>query len=170
MKKRQGIFMDDGIIYLTRPFLSAICLSASTIAWSHCWSGARQHGFWCIGGMDMGGVVQHGQVTGVLNWVDAAYGDCVYDIVWLDYYAHEQQIPMRVWHQYQAHEEDIPHYFKRLHCYECHISLDALRFFVKANNPSGYAWIRDRIMGLLKVTPSQSHATLRDISCYPGVS
>ncbi len=102
-----------------------------------------RYGYGCV-------FVQHGQVTGVLNWVDAAYGDFVYDIAWLGYYAPEQQIPMRVWHQYQAHEEDIPHYFKRLRCYECHISLDALRFFAKANNPSGYAWIRDRIMGLLR--------------------
>jgi hygromycin-B 4-O-kinase len=97
-------------------------------------------------------LIDHGRVTGVLNWVDAAYGDFVYDIAWLGYYVPEQQIPTRVQQRYLAQKGKIPHYTERLRCYECHISLDALRFFAKANNPSAYAWVRERVIGLLNMT------------------
>jgi hygromycin-B 4-O-kinase len=102
------------------------------------------------GGYGFGNVlVQGGRVTAVLDWLDAKYGDFVYDIAWLDFWGPALGYADRFAAYYAAHGREAPHYRERLRCYRCYIALDALRFFAKAGKQDEYRWTRDGILALL---------------------
>jgi hygromycin-B 4-O-kinase len=94
-------------------------------------------------------IVHEGRITGVLDWIDAEYGDFVYDIAGLDLWAPHDTFRERFRQHYAAQDVVIPAYAERIRCYQCHISLNAMRFFAKQNNKAAYDWICDRILSLL---------------------
>ena len=103
------------------------------------------------GGYGFSNVIAHeGSITGVLDWIDAKYGDFVYDIAWLNLWSPEVNFGelFRQFHHQQG--VSIPAYDERLRCYQCYISLDALRFFAKSNQPDAYQWARKRIFDLIR--------------------
>ena len=102
------------------------------------------------GGPGHGNVIVHeGKITGVIDWLDAQYGDFVHDIAALDLWVPEIDFAGRFERYYAAQGITVPAYTERLLCYECHISLDAFRFFAKARNEPSYWWTRQRILSLL---------------------
>lgn len=100
------------------------------------------------GGYDLSNVLGHeGRVTGVLDWIDARYGDFLYDIAGLDFWTPGEGYAERCRSRYAA---DIPPaYDERVLCYQCYHALDALRFHARTGDRGGYGWVRDRIVGLL---------------------
>jgi hygromycin-B 4-O-kinase len=97
-----------------------------------------------------GNVLAHeGRVSGVLDWLDAKYGDFVYDLAWLDFWAPQQNIPARCAERYARRGIGVPHFAERLRCYECYIGLDALRFFAKGGNEAAYRGTREHLLSLL---------------------
>jgi len=90
-----------------------------------------------------------GRITAVLDWIDAKYGDFVYDIAWVDFWWPGMGFPDRVRQSYAQKDLEIPHYTERLLCYRCYIALDALRFYAKAGREDSYRWARDRILSFL---------------------
>ena len=90
-------------------------------------------------------LAEAGQVTAVLDWANAKYGDFLFDVAYLtasakvDYVAAFQQY-------YQAQHRVVPHYLERIRCYQCFTSLDGLRFFAKTDNEDGYQWIKRSIV------------------------
>ena len=79
------------------------------------------------------------QVTAVLDWTDAMYGDFVYDIAAMDFWLPETFDLPRLIYQYDTSQGmAIPHYQERIACYKCYGGLDALRFFAKTNNYEAY--------------------------------
>ena len=102
------------------------------------------------GGPGHGNVIVHaGKITGVIDWLDAQYGDFVHDIAALDLWVPEIRFAERFQQYYAAQGISVPAYAERLRCYECHIGLDALRFFAKARDESAYQWTCQRILSLL---------------------
>jgi hygromycin-B 4-O-kinase len=87
-----------------------------------------------------------GQVTAVLDWIDAKYGDFVYDIAWLDFWAPDLGFGERFAAHYTARGHAVPAYAERLRCYECYIGLLALRFFAKTDQHPAYIGTRDRLL------------------------
>jgi hygromycin-B 4-O-kinase len=83
-------------------------------------------------------LVQSGKVLAVLNWVDSTYGDFVYDIAWIDFWAHNSGLPEFFLEYYSSKGINILNFQERISCYKCYIGLDALRFFAKTNNPDTY--------------------------------
>ncbi len=103
------------------------------------------------GGYGYSNVIAHeGRITGIVDWIDAKYGDFVYDIAWLDFWAPEAQYAELFRHYYSEQGVSVPAYDERLRCYECYISLDALRFFAKSNQPDAYKRSRKRILDLMR--------------------
>jgi hygromycin-B 4-O-kinase len=103
------------------------------------------------GGYGFSNVIAHeGSITGVLDWIDAKYGDFVYDIAWLDFWAPEAQHGELFRRYYARQGVSIPAYDERLRCYHCYIGMDALRFFAKSNQPEAYQWSRKRILELMR--------------------
>jgi hygromycin-B 4-O-kinase len=95
-------------------------------------------------------LAQDGRITAVLDWMNARYGDFLYDIAWLDLWA-----PQDGWHErfrqyYRSMGREIPFYGERVLCYQIYMSLDALKFYAKAGNKAAYEWIRDHILALLQ--------------------
>ena len=103
------------------------------------------------GGYGFSNVIAHkGSITGVLDWIDAKYGDFVYDIAWLNFWAPEAQHGELFRRYYARQGVSVPSYDERLRCYHCYISMDALRFFAKSNQPDAYQWSRKRILELIQ--------------------
>jgi hygromycin-B 4-O-kinase len=90
------------------------------------------------------------KVTAVLDWVDAMYGDFVFDIAKMDFWPSEGIDHSRLIYEYDTRQGMvIPHYRERIACYQCYGGLDALRFFAKTNNHDAYLSTRQILQGLL---------------------
>lgn len=94
-------------------------------------------------------LAQDGKITAVLDWVDASYGDCVYDIAALDFWWPWLGIREAFQEHAQQHERALPFYAERLLCYECHHALGALRFFAKGGQEQSYQLARMLILNKL---------------------
>ena len=94
-------------------------------------------------------LARDGQITAVLDWIDAKYGDVVYDIAWVDFWSPDMGFPNHVRQSYVQKGVDIPRYTERLLCYRCYIALDALHFYAKAGREDSYRRARDRIHSFL---------------------
>jgi hygromycin-B 4-O-kinase len=90
-----------------------------------------------------------GQVTAVLDWINAKYGDFVYDLAWLDFWAPALHFGERFAAHYTAQGRAVPAYAERLRCYEYYIGLDALRYFAKTDQHPEYIGTRNRLLAWL---------------------
>ncbi|MGC4192017.1 MAG: phosphotransferase [Thermomicrobiales bacterium] len=95
-------------------------------------------------------LVKDGRITGVLDWQNARFGDGLYDVAWLDFWPDP---PLGIADTYVAWQESLgrmlPHARERILCYQAMIAVDALRFFVHANQLDAYRWLRGRIAHLM---------------------
>ena len=91
-------------------------------------------------------LAQDGTLTAVLDWLDARYGDFVYDIAYLDYWLPGLRVRERFGRFYREREVSVPAYAERLLCYQCYITLDAMRFYAKSGQEQGYKWVCSRIL------------------------
>jgi hygromycin-B 4-O-kinase len=104
------------------------------------------------GSTDLGNVVGHaGRITGVLDWINAMYGDFVYDIAGLDFWTPGEGYADRCRSRYAAGAGIPPAYDERLRCYGCYHALNAMIFFAHTGDHDGYVWARDRIHEYLGV-------------------
>ena len=103
------------------------------------------------GNYGFGNVMVHkGKITAVLDWLDAKYGDFVFDVAWLDLWSSESHAAERFQRYYATNGIAVEYYMERLRCYEYAIGLDGLRFFAKRQNQEAYLWMRQRILSLLQ--------------------
>jgi hygromycin-B 4-O-kinase len=99
------------------------------------------------GNYSLRNVLSHqGKITGVVDWLDAQYGDFVYDIASLDFWIPE----LRMRERCQERQVTITFYEERVLCYECYTALNAMRFFAKKGDERAYQWTRQRILQLLQ--------------------
>jgi hygromycin-B 4-O-kinase len=102
------------------------------------------------GGYGFGNVIAHqGKVSGVVDWIDAKYGDFCFDIAWLDFWPAGHDFGELFRRYYADKGLSIPHYAERVLCYQCYIALDGLRFFAKTENQDAYQWTRAHILARL---------------------
>jgi hygromycin-B 4-O-kinase len=95
-------------------------------------------------------LAQDGRITAVLDWMNARYGDFLYDVAWLDFWS-----PNDGWHErfkqyYQSTGREVPSYGERVLCYQTNIALDALKFNAKGGDKPAYEWVKARISALLQ--------------------
>ena len=74
----------------------------------------------------------------MLDWIDTAYGDFVYDIAVFDYWCSWLNVKERFVHYYQEQQKVVPFYRERLLCYQCYHALSGLRFFAAKNDEQAY--------------------------------
>jgi hygromycin-B 4-O-kinase len=80
-----------------------------------------------------------GRITAVLDWLDAQYGDFLYDVAWLDFWSSGFAFPERC----------VAHYAERILCYQRSIALNVLRFFAQRQNVEAYRFARHAILSHL---------------------
>lgn len=94
-------------------------------------------------------LAEPGAVTAVLDWVDAMYGDFLFDVAWLAFWDPGRDYQALFRADYAAKGVPMPDFAQRLLCYQCTIALDGLRFNARVNNATAYNWVKDRITRLL---------------------
>lgn len=92
------------------------------------------------------------KITGVIDWVDAHYGDFVYDITCLDFWCPWLNIRERFLNHYRQRGIEVPAFEQRLLCYECYTTLIGMRFFAHARNQDAYHMVCQRFDSLLNPT------------------
>ena len=95
-------------------------------------------------------LVFEGHITGVLDWYDSKYGDFLFDIARIDYFAPEVHFAERFQRFYEQRGIVVAHYTERLRCYQCYTAMDALRFYAKVNDYDSYKWTKKRLPTLLQ--------------------
>jgi len=85
------------------------------------------------------------EITAVLDWGQARYGDPVFDVAWLDLWWEQQ--PFASLYREHATRKDgrLSDFEIRLRWYSCWIGLTSLSFFAKTNQLSSYQWLKDRM-------------------------
>ncbi len=102
------------------------------------------------GGCGLGNILTaNGKITAVLDWMEARYGDFLFDVAWLDFWSPEDRGRERFEEHYSHVGRAVPHYRERILCYQCYGALDGLRFLAKKGDRSGYDYVKQRILTLL---------------------
>jgi len=94
-------------------------------------------------------LVQAGQITAVLDWANAMYGDFLCDVAWLHHVLPDHQVLDRCAAYYAAQGRPIANYAERLLCYRCLITLDSMRYCAKVGREADYISIRDQTLAVL---------------------
>jgi len=90
------------------------------------------------------------QITGVIDWGNALYGDPLYDVARLSWWAawpggwYEDGVALLA-----ARYGALPGFATRLACYQCHLGLDDLRFYAKNGRVAEYGWAREHLLALI---------------------
>lgn len=94
-------------------------------------------------------LAQDGKITALLDWLDASYGDVVYDIASIDFWSPWLGVREVFQHYYQQRQWELPFFAERLLCYECYHALGGLRFFAKSGHEASYQFTRQIILNKL---------------------
>lgn len=79
-------------------------------------------------------LVHDGRITAVLDWGSALYGDPLYDVAWLVFWApwlpawQGIDFAAEAAHHYAAIGLDVPNLTERLRCYQLHIGLEGMAY------------------------------------------
>ena len=92
----------------------------------------------------------NGKLTAILDWLDARYGDFVYDIAILDYFSPILYVRDRFQKYYQERQVVVPGYEERILCYQCYLTLNAMRFYAKSGQEESYRAVCESMLQKLK--------------------
>lgn len=92
------------------------------------------------------------RISAVFDWGCSLYGDFLYDVAWLTFWAPWY----RAWdsidfteeaaHHYAAIGLDVPNFAERLRCYELHIGLGSLAYMAFRENWEHFTWTAQRTL------------------------
>ncbi len=98
-------------------------------------------------------LAENGQITGVIDWDDAAYGDSLYDVAWQDFWSpvfnwsDEVDIIGAIKQYYVDRDGQLPEYFQeRIVCYKMIIGANCLSFYAKSDQQGSYDYVRSELM------------------------
>lgn len=97
-------------------------------------------------------LAENGQITGVIDWDDAAYGDPLYDVAWQGFWS-----PAFSWSdevdilgaikQHYIDTTGLPEHFdERIDCYKMIIGANCLSFFAKSDQQGSYDYVKRELM------------------------
>jgi len=102
------------------------------------------------GDFHLGNMLAEGeQVSGIVDWEMAMYGDFMFDVAVMDLWAPQLDFPKRLKTAVEQQGEDIPHFRERLLCYQLYKGIDGLRFYAKKDHEPSYRFMKERIISLL---------------------
>jgi hygromycin-B 4-O-kinase len=91
-----------------------------------------------------------GKLTAILDWLDARYGDFVYDIAILDYWTPALRLREHFQQFYRQRNVSVPAYDERILCYQCYVTLGAMRFYAKSGQQQSYEYVRGYMLAKLR--------------------
>lgn len=100
-------------------------------------------------------LAENGQITGVIDWDNVAYGDPLYDVAWQDFWApafswgKDVDIVGAIKQHYIDKDGKLPEHFQeRLDCYKMIIGANCLNFFAKSGQQDSYGYVRGELLKL----------------------
>ena len=89
-------------------------------------------------------LAENANVTAVIDWANAIYGDFMFDIARQELLLPEWNFLGRFLARYQARGQLVPDMDERLRCYQCYFVMDSMRFYASINSDDGYRWIKEK--------------------------
>ena len=85
-------------------------------------------------------------ITGIIDWGDAKYGDFVYDMSWISFWLSE--IPYEKLFKIYINERNIfiKDYQERMLCYKFFLAIKVLYFLKRTGDLKTYNWVKDKIL------------------------
>ncbi|MBS4201902.1 phosphotransferase [Bacillus sp. FJAT-49732] len=103
------------------------------------------------GDFHLGNIISDGKdITAIVDWEMATYGDFMFDIANLHFWAPQLEIPQTFYEAWRKNGEEIPHFHERLLCGMLFKGIDALRFFAKKEDRAAYEMIKDKLSTITK--------------------
>lgn len=90
------------------------------------------------------------QVTGIVDWELAMYGDFMFDVAGLHFWSPHLDFPQKVRNLWLESGTDIPYFEERLRCHMLFKAIDGLRFYAKQEAKPSYDYMRGRVLALLR--------------------
>ena len=88
------------------------------------------------------------KITGVLDFGNSSYGDFLYDVAWLDFWWNELDYKKEFYNYYAKKGVDLTDFEERILCYQLHMGLGILGFFIMSDQKDKYDYANKRIFGL----------------------
>lgn len=90
------------------------------------------------------------QITGVIDWELAKYGDFLYDVAWLSFWEERFDYASIFLRHYETARVPTPHFHERLLCYKINFGLGALKFYADSGQSIKYHWLKEKLFRLIK--------------------
>jgi hygromycin-B 4-O-kinase len=89
------------------------------------------------------------EITGVIDWGEAKYGDFLYDYAWLSYWSKNNMYRAILKQYYLEKGVNIHNFDERMKCYELHIGLGALAFYATSEQKEKYDSNKNRLLRVI---------------------
>lgn len=91
-------------------------------------------------------IVNSGEITGVIDWEDAKFGDFVYDIAYIHFWASQTDFQKIFYKFYSTYGMlNMTHFKKRFDCYTLYIGISLLNYFALKNDSDTFSWIKQKV-------------------------
>ncbi|GAB6926129.1 hypothetical protein JCM10914A_01120 [Paenibacillus sp. JCM 10914] len=98
------------------------------------------------GDYHLGNMLAHNEnVTGIVDWEMAMYGDYLFDIAVMDIWYPMLQLPKQIQVTLNQSGIQTTDFDKRLRCYQLFKGLDGLRFYAKQEHEPSYQFMKNRM-------------------------
>jgi len=88
-------------------------------------------------------------ITGVIDWEPSLYGDPLFDVAWLDFWAYKNEGYAEFFKRHYEAQDQLPeNYHERVACYKLIIGTKSLRFFAKSNQSGKYDFAKQAIANI----------------------
>lgn len=94
-------------------------------------------------------IADHGQITGILDWAGAKYGDFLYDVAWLNFWDPARN-PLEFFKTYYHAKGDVEHFSERVLCYQLRIALSSLSFYAFSDQKEKYEIAKIKLLAIIK--------------------
>lgn len=96
-------------------------------------------------------LVQNGKITGVIDWESSMYGDFLFDVAWISFWAIDFDYEKAYVEFSKTIGKDIKHFKERVLCYKLYIGLGSMSFYVYSNQKDKYGRSKEKLLEFLQV-------------------
>ncbi len=97
----------------------------------------------------MSNLISDGEkITGVLDFGNSMYGDFLYDVAWMDFWLSGMHYKEKFQKFYEIKKIDVPDFETRILCYQLHMGMGILGFFIMSEQKEKYELSKQRLFQL----------------------
>jgi len=85
-------------------------------------------------------------VTGIIDWAYAKYGDFLYDVAWLDLWSSDKRYLDFFKNHLSRKNVNLDNFEERIKVYQLHQGIGGLEFFAKSNRKENFNWLVEKLL------------------------